>query len=192
MRTALVVVTAMTAAAMLAAEVADANPLKSRLTAIDLKACNLISRHRDGAAWRCQGLPGYPVYIAEGDLRQLLSFGIAAEHRRSATQTLAPFNTIFEGKIRPTIEWRIVTDVRGRELPYATIVRYHTSREGAKGEVLVITKVDAQVSCQLAMVDAAANDDAMALAREWADQNARKLACPDKPAVLGKAGKSPM
>ena len=192
MRAALTVLLTM-AAAMAASPVAGQdNALRSRLTAVDLKACTQISRHRDGGAWRCRGLPGFPVYVAEGDLRQMLSFGEDAQQRRSATQTLAAFNTIFDGRIRPTIEWRVAKDAKGREQPYATIVRFHTSRDGAKGEVLVITKVDARQSCQLAVVDAAANDNAMAVARNWADRNARIVPCPDKPDVLGKADKSPM
>ena len=171
---------------------AAANPLKSELTAIELKNCQRMARHRDGGAWRCPGLPGYPVYFAEGDLRQMLAFGTNAEKRRSATQTLGAFNTIFDGHNRPTIEWRVEHDLQGRARPYATIVRFHTSRDGTKGEVLVITKVDAQISCRIAVVDASANADAMAMAREWSDVNARKLACPETPQVLGRTGQSPM
>ena len=173
-----------------------ASALKSSLTVIDTHACRQVRKHRDGGAWRCPGLPGYPVYFAEGDDRQMLSFGSIPERRRSATQTLTPFNTIFEGapaaRTRATIEWRVTADAKGQPRPFATIVRFHTAREGGKGEVLVITKVDAKVSCQLAVVDALANDDAMALAREWSDANARLLPCPQTPQVLGKAGRSPM
>lgn len=183
---------ALVACAVLTAFTADANPQKSRLTAIDLRACKQVAKHRDGNAWRCEGLPGYPVYFAEGDQREMLAFGENAERRSSAAQTLGAFNSIFEGKIRPTIEWRVTTNLKGREQPYATIVRYHTSREGSKGEVLVITKIDNRDSCQLAAVDALATPDAMALAREWADANARLLPCPETRQILGKSGQSPM
>ena len=77
-------------------------------------------------------------------------------------------------------------------MPFATIVRFHTSLEGANGEVLVITKVDAKQSCHLAMIDARANPDAMATARAWAIAEARKRTCPEKPEILGQKGKSPM
>lgn len=165
---------------------------KSRLTTIHLKDCRQISKHRDGGAWLCKGLRGYPVYFAEGDLRQMMGFGPAPQKRTSSKQTLQSFNTIFDGKRRPTVEWRVENDARGRIVPFATIVRYHTSRDGAESDVLVVTKVDAQDSCQLAVIDASVNPDAMAIARAWALAEAKKLPCPEKPRVLGKAGKGPM
>jgi hypothetical protein len=171
---------------------AQDSPSKSRLTTIDLNNCTRAGSHRDGGAWRCKGLPGYPIYVAEGDLRQMMGFGANPERRRSATQSLGPFNTIFEGKIRPTVEWRVTTDAKGRAIPFATIVRYRTERDGTKGHVLLITKVDAQQSCHLAKLDATASETAMALAREWADANARLLPCPDEPQVVGGKGTSPM
>ncbi len=165
---------------------------KSLLTAIELEKCVQTRKHRDGGAWRCPGIRGYPVYFAEGDLRQMLAFGPSPEKRRSTNQTLGPFNTIFDGKRRPTIEWRVEQQLNGRIVPFATIVRFHTSMEGAKGEVLVITKVDAAQSCHLAVIDAQANADAMAMARTWAIAQARKRSCPDTPEVLGVKGKGPM
>ncbi len=165
---------------------------KSLLTAIELKKCEQIRKHKDGGAWRCLGMRGYPVYFAEGDLRQMMAFGPSPEKRRSATQTLGAFNTIFDGKRRPTIEWRVEQLLNGRIVPFATIVRFHTSLEGVKGEVLVITKVDAAQSCHVAVIDAQANPDAMAMARTWAIAEARKRTCPDTPEVLGAKGKSPM
>lgn len=168
-----------------------ANPLKSRLTAIDLRDCKVLSRHKDGNAYRCPGLPGWPVYVASGDDRQFISFGRSPEKRKAATQTLGAFNTIFETGKRPAIEWRI--ERKGnREVPFATIVRFHTQRDGAKGDVLVITKVDARQACQIARIDAMANPDGMALARAWADKNARARGCDKEPEVIGTAGQSPM
>lgn len=168
------------------------NAPKALLTAIDLNSCRQIAKQPDGGAWRCPGLPGYPVYVAEGDLRFMLAFGPAPEKRRSATQTLGAFNTIFDGKQRPTIEWRVQRGPTGRETPFATIVRYHTKRETQTGDVLVITKVDAHTSCQLAKIDAKANPDAMAMARAWADEEARRAGCPEQPQTLGKTGNGPM
>lgn len=164
----------------------------SRLTAIDLPSYRQISRHRQGGAWRCPGLRGFPVYFAEGDLRHFLAFGPSPEKRRSATQTLAPFNSVFQGKRRSTVEWRVERLVNGRIAPFATIVRYYTSLDGADGEVLVVTKVDEKQSCQLALIDARANANAMAMARSWAIAEARKRSCPEAPEVLGVKGKGPM
>lgn len=161
----------------------------SRLSAIELKACRQIAKHKDGGAWRCPGLRGYPVYFAEGDLRQFLAFGPAPEKRRSATQTLGPFNSIFRGKRRPTIEWRVERHLNGRIVPFATIVRFFTSHDGVESEVLVVTKVDDKQSCQLALIDARANPNAMAMARSWAIAQARKRSCPETPEVLGIKGR---
>lgn len=174
-----------------AAQPSAANPLKSRLTAIDLAECKLVKRHKDGNAYRCQGLPNWPVYVASGDDRQFVSFGAAPEKRQAATQTLGAFNTIFERGKRPAIEWRIERR-GGREMPFATIVRFHTSRDGTRGEVLVVSKVDQKQACHLAYIDANANPDGMALARKWADENARVRGCDKPPEVIGRAGKSPM
>src|SRR5262245_36746211 len=125
MRNVLVAAMGLTAATALGAGV-HANPVKSLYTTIDLKTCKQVKRHRDGSVWHCQGLPGFPVYIAEGDLRHFVSVGPAPEKRRAAKQTLGPFNSIFEpGSQRATIEWRF--DRKGdRQVPYAAIIRFHT------------------------------------------------------------------
>jgi hypothetical protein len=171
---------------------AAANRVKSLYTTIELKACKQVRRHRDGGAWRCNGLAGTPVYIAEGDLRQFLSVGANAEKRRAATQTLGPFNSIFErGGNRATIEWRF--DRRGdRQIPYAVIVRFHTSQESRKGDVLVVLKVSESETCHVAYVDAIANSDAIALARQIADRQAKAFDCRREPHTEGATGKSPM
>ena len=173
-----------------AANAVDLN--KSRLSTIDQKECKQLSKHRDGGGWLCPGLRGYPIYLAEGDLRQMVGFGPAPQNRTSSKQTLASFNTIFSGKRRPTVEWRVERDARGRVVPFATIVRFHTSSGDTKGDVLVITKVDPKDSCRLAVIEASANPDAMSIARTWAISEAKKMPCPAAPIVLGTPGKGPM
>jgi hypothetical protein len=166
--------------------------VKSLYTAIDLKSCRTIESHPDGDRWRCKGLAGYPVYVAEGDLRFYLSVGPDAAKLRAATQTLAPFNTLFEGtSTRTTVEWRFV--IRdGRPAPFATIVRYFTQNDTQKGEVLVVTRVTEREACHVAYVDALANPDAIVLARRIADERARTFDCKEEPAREGAVGKSPM
>src|SRR5258705_2184500 len=56
-------------ASVLGVATAAANPVKSLYTTVELKSCQPLKRHRDGDAWRCEGLPGYPVYVAQGELR---------------------------------------------------------------------------------------------------------------------------
>jgi len=171
---------------------AAANPVKSLYTTVELKSCQPIKRHKDGDAWRCQGLPGYPVYVAAGDLHQFVSAGKDAEHRRAARQTLGPFNTIFEGgSRRATIEWRFERR-GGGQVPYATIVRYHTAQHGLRGDVFVVSKVTPEETCHVAYIDALANADAIALARRIADAKARTFDCREEPRAIGEKGKSPM
>src|SRR5262249_21226648 len=116
---------------------AEANPVKSLYTTVDLKACKKINR-RDGVAWQCPGLAGIPLYVAEGDLRQFVSAGADADRRRAATQTLGAVNSIFaHGRPRALVEWRF--DRRGdKQLPYAIIVRFHTANDLRRGDVLVV------------------------------------------------------
>lgn len=169
-----------------------ANPLKSLYTTIDLHDCSQEKVHPDGNAWTCPGLDGYPVYIAEGDLRTFVSVGPDAPKRRAAKQTLRPFNSLFKpNSQRATLEWRFVKR-DGRVIPYATIQRIYTRLDGRSGEVLVVTRVTDREDCHVAYIDALANDDAIALARHIADTESRKFRCNQEPQLHGKTGRSPM
>lgn len=164
----------------LMATAAAANPLKSLYTTVQIKACQMVKNHPHGGAWHCKGLPGYPVYIAEGDMRQFVSVGPAPERRRAAKQTLGPFNSIFEpNSDRATIEWRIVRR-SGQPIPFATIVRYHITA-GGRRDVLVVSKVSERETCHVAYVDARVHEDAIALARQIADEKARSFDCRQQP-----------
>ena len=77
-------------------------------------------------------------------------------------------------------------------MPYATIVRYFTSRGNKRGQVLVVSKVTFAESCQVTLIDAEANADALAIARHIADTTARTFDCSKPPDVRGPADKSPM
>jgi hypothetical protein len=160
-------------------------------TTIDLKACKVVRKNSEGAIWRCRGLPGYPVYVAEGDDRMFVSVGSKPEKRRAAEQTLKAFNSIFqEATGRTTIEWRIPH--AGNRQPYAAIVRYYTSSEAAKGQVLVVSKVTPKATCHAAYIDADANPDAIERARLAADTTVRRFDCRKEPVVEGAAGKIPL
>lgn len=178
--------------AVVAALPAAANPVKSLYSTVELSHCRKVAHHEDGNAWECAGLRGYPVYVAEGDQRQFVSAGPNAAKRRAAQQTLGPFNSIFARKsARATIEWRYVMR-DGRPLPYAIIVRYHTSRERERGDVLVVMKVSETETCHVAKIDALANPDPLILARNIADEEARKFDCRQEPRPRGATGRSPM
>ncbi|WP_295557426.1 hypothetical protein [uncultured Hyphomicrobium sp.] len=166
--------------------------VRSLYTAVDLGACKSVERDGDGAARICEGLPGYPIYVAEGKQGVYLSVGPDAGAMQAAHQTLKSFNSLFDASgRRTTIEWRFV--VRDdRTVPYATIVRYFTHSATAAGEVLVVMRVSEDEVCHVAYVDALANLDAIVLARKIADTAARSKACPEEPSVEGARGRSPM
>jgi hypothetical protein len=171
---------------------AAANPPKSLYSTIELGSCKQTQRHRDGGAWLCKGLEGYPIYVAEGDLRMFVSVGKRPDKRKAATQTLGPFNSLFKGNAsRATLEWRFVKR-NGKVVPYATIQRFFTQNDDGKGEVLVVTKVTEKEDCHVAYIDALANPQAIALARKVADEEARKFDCRTDPKRVGAVGKSPM
>ncbi len=165
-------------------------PARSLYTNIDLGQCTRLKRHPDGSTWRCTGLPGYPILVAEGDLRFYLSFGPNAEKRRAAEQTLPAFNTPFaDRRTRDTVEWRFATQ-DGKPVPYAAIVRYFTAVDGAKGEVLVVSRITATEACHVAYIDALATPEAIVLARRVADERARSFDCRDEPRREGVVQKA--
>jgi hypothetical protein len=171
------------------AEAAAKNPVRSVYTALEPDGCKVTKRHADGNAYECAGLAGYPVYFAEGDLRTFVAFGAKPAARRAATQTLGAFNTPFEGKKRrATIEWRVPPNT-AVPAPYAAIVRYFVSRDGVKGEALVVSKVSATESCHVAYIDAKANADAIMVARRIADEVAPRFDCAKEPTIEGVRGK---
>ncbi len=160
----------------------------STITSLEPKLCKVIKRHRDGNSYECQGVPGYSVYFAEGDLRAFVAFGPKPAATRAATQTLGPFNTPFEkGHQRATIEWRI--DRRtGAERPHAAILRYFVSRDGQSSQALVVTRVTEKEACHVAYIDAKANEDAILMARRIADDVAPRFDCKAEPKIEGKPG----
>lgn len=159
---------------------------QSEYTDVDLDQCTVISADDFGASWACNGYKGMPVMIAEGDLRMFVSYGLTSTEEPAATQTLPPFNTL-----GPKIEWRL-SNVEGGYKPFATILRWKVSRTDPEtgeplrdGEVLVVTRIEPGATCQVAWIDALANADANALARQAADDLAPDFACGEVPRIVG-------
>ena len=129
-----------------------AGPVRSEYTTIELKQCKAFPKPAEeadgdaGGAWWCPGLKGYKLYFAEGDLRTMIAYGKKAREQRAATQTLGRFNSIFvdDKTERATMEWRMRYS-KGKWLPFATILRYHTfdgeQDPPVRGQVLVVAKV---------------------------------------------------
>lgn len=170
----------------IAALPAAAQDFDSTYTDLDINECTLLSTDELGAQWACPGYKGYPVYVAEGDLRFFVSYGFGALDERAATQGLGPFNTL-----GPRIEWRM-SNATGDWRPFATILRYLTEpAPDYRGEVLVVTTLGPYGVCQVAHIDARANPDANELARQMADLYGRNFDCSVRePEVIGVRGRS--
>jgi len=151
-------------------------------TQIDLDECTILKADDFGASWACPGYKGYPLYVAEGDLRFFVSYGFGAPDEKAATQTPPPFNTINE-----TLEWRL-SNASGAFKPFATILRYFLDDpEGGnnKGQVLVVTKIEPGNTCHIAYIDAKLTKNANEVARQFADTTAKDFDCAnDEPAYV--------
>jgi hypothetical protein len=153
----------------------------SAYTDLDLDACLVLDADDFGASWSCPGYKGYPLMLTEGDLRFSLIYGFGA--KAGDGQTLPPFNHLGE-----KLEWRLSNDL-GRWMPIATIVRYFTADPETgedKGQVLVVTQLVEGNSCHIAYVDATANADANALARQAADTSGDFDCASDEVEIIGK------
>jgi hypothetical protein len=168
--------------------------IESAYTSYDTKACpHRVGRDpEDYGEWRCKGL-GMAVLVSAGDQRMTMSFGPHAKDEPAAGQTLQGFNDVYKARI----EWRLMRETRGRGRPFAAIVRWNTflldARDtpdrAVRGQVLVVTRLGPGGVCHIGYVDALANGNANALARNIADERARAFDCgTDKPIILGATG----
>lgn len=170
----------------MAAGSAGAQFNQSQYTDINLDACTVVQSDDFGSTWACNGHKGIPVMIAEGERRMMVSYGLTSTVEPAAKQTLPPFN-----RLGDSIEWRL-SNASGGYKPFATIVRFlvdgKTGADGAKGpdgEVLVVTRIVPGATCQVAWVDALANEDAEEMARQAADELAPEFDCSTEPEIIG-------
>jgi hypothetical protein len=147
--------------------------LKSEYTDMDIGQCTMLESDEMGAVWACPGLRGYPLMVAEGDLRMFVSFGLNPGAEKAAEETLPPFN-----RLGAKLEW--LSDAADSTVPpVATILRWYTQREQgeAEGQVLVVTQLKPGAVCHIAYIDARANRDANELARQAAGELAGDFDC---------------
>jgi hypothetical protein len=190
MRTVLIGITAV-AAVVVAGTAASAQSIESAYTTFETSKCSHVRGlvPEDYGHLTCKGYGGIAVWVAGADQRVYVSFGPRAKNEPAAMQTFSAFNS--EGR---TIEWRIERRRDGKARPFATILRWNTSPldENAnqiRGQVLVVTRLAPGPVCHVGYVDGRANPNANELAREIADQHARRFRCAtDKPIMLGEKG----
>lgn len=174
----------------LMSSLATAQAFDSAYTDVDLaEDCSIITADDFGALFACPGYKGYPVSVAEGDLRMFVSYGLRSQEMKASHQTFSPFNNISK-----KIEWRLAHYPKGWT-PVATILRFLTEIENGdgtyyKGQVLVVTSISADAVCHIAYIDARANANANQMARDIADEHGGKFDCSKEPMIIGKRGKS--
>ncbi|MDP9137567.1 MAG: hypothetical protein M3N38_05250 [Pseudomonadota bacterium] len=142
----------------------------TKLLTPEANCTRIDSSFEDGGAWRCPGHGGIDVIVGEGDLRTFVSYGAGAPGEVAAGQTFPAFNTIGD-----TLEWR-----RKDGKPAATILRWKIDGGGpdtVKGEVLVVTQLDAGNQCWIATTAVHRNKSANELARKAADELAGTVNC---------------
>ncbi len=156
----------------------EINPeITSAYTKINLDECLLLDADNMGASFACPGYKGFPLYVAEGDLRFFVSYGFGALDEIAARQTFPAFNYI--GK---TLEWRL-KQINGNFMPFATILRWFPSfadDEGYNdktGQILVVTKIEQGNTCHIAYIDTELVANANEVARDFADNEAVNFNC---------------
>lgn len=148
--------------------------IQSTYTDVNLDECLVMKADDFGASFACPGYKGYPLYIAEGDLRFFVSYGFGALEERAAEQTLPQFNTL-----GAKLEWRL-SNKSGDFKPFATILRYYTQtgdNATPDGQVLVVTKIEEGNTCHIAYIDAKLTPNANEVARQFADGAAEDFDC---------------
>lgn len=173
------------AGALFAQQVCAKDSVTSEYTDLKLDACKVISQDEESESmsWECVGYGGMPVYVAEGDLRTLVSYGADAKSERAAEQTFGPFN-----HIHTKLEWRLKSGAGGKKTPFATILRFYLQNEDDKKpehQILVVTQIKPGATCHIAYIDAKANKKANADARAAADRLAGTFDCEAEPEIVG-------
>lgn len=164
---------ALTATLLLGAPAKAAN-IDSIYTEINLDECLVLNADDFGASYTCPGYKGFPLWVAEGDLRFFVSYGFGAPDELAASQTPPSFNNI-----NSTLEWRL-TNSSGDWKPIATILRWFTQIGDSSepdGEILIVTKLEPGNTCHIAYIDAKLTPNANVIARQFADTEAVDFDC---------------
>jgi ABC-type sugar transport system substrate-binding protein len=176
---------------------AAAQSVESHYTSTAQKACKTVDKAKEGDGdWvvlSCPGRAGLVISMTEDDLRTTVSAGRnvkAAEKEPAASQGFGPFNSVGD-----TLEWRAV---KGKA-PFALIHRWFLAdSQNPKPDgrppsfgLMVVTRLPPGPVCHVAYVDVRANADPNAVARQAADEFARKFRCgTDTIHIVGKRGRA--
>jgi len=160
---------------------AGAAELRSEYTDLSFDQCTTISSDEVGGTSVCPGLRGYPVILAEGDLRQSVSYGVQAIDEKAMNQGFSAFNHVGQ-----KIEWLVDASDKDNLQPVATILRWFIAGDDGtdKYQVLVVTQLKLGATCRIALIDALSVKDANAVARKIAQDKAGNFDCADEPELV--------
>jgi len=167
------------AMAAIAPALAKSDSAYTKIMTPDAK-CKVVDRNEEEgwAVSKCPGYKGIDVWVGEGDLRAFVGYGPNGQDEAAYGSTFGPFNTTGE-----TVEWRLKD---GK--PVATILRWKVDGgpDMPKGEMLVVTQLEAGNQCWIAVVAAHKNKNANELARQAADELAGTVDCAtETPTIVG-------
>lgn len=140
----------------------------TRYSSLDTTRCRNLTYDGEGesASWSCNGVAGYKLILATGDLRETLT--VVSPNRTEHELNLWAFHGGFSS-VAQTVEWRM----QGRR-PKALILRYNVSEDPEDStkitSFLMIAKITANETCIVAEVRPVANQNV--LARQIADRSA--------------------
>jgi hypothetical protein len=163
---------------------AGAAELVSDYSKHSINNCTMLESDEFGQVAACPGLKGYPVMIIEGDMKLFVSYGFNAAFEKAAKQTLPTISN----RIDHTMEWLLPADDFTAP-PIAAILRWRTqvAQAAPEGEVLVVTQLVLGATCQIAWIDALANENANELARQAAEDLAGDFDCDNTmPKIYGE------
>lgn len=170
---------AMLAAAAVAPALAKSDSAYTKIMTPDAKCIQVEMNEEEGwAVSKCPGYKGIDVWVGEGDLRAMVGYGKNGNEEMAYQRTFPLFNTTGE-----TVEWRLKD---GK--PVATILRWKVDGgpDMPKGEMLVVTQLEAGNQCWIAVVAAHKNKNANELARQAADELAGTVDCATtEPEIVG-------
>lgn len=145
----------------------------SQYSDLDTKKCvNIEMDEESGSgAWRCNGVAGYKLILAAGDLRETVT--IVAPNRREYELNLWYVVSSGFSSVGQRAEWRMKR-ANGRPTPIALIVRFTASEDpddsSKTTSYLTVSKITANSACVVAKVPPGANQNVRA--QQIADRSA--------------------
>lgn len=139
--------------------------------------CTIVEETDAIIGYRCPGVFDVDVWFSIGDARWTVSF-----HKERSTGLVLDqgFNRAHHPDLQ--VEWRFDGN---RPMAALQLWRFYDDDDDLDEGAWVITKIDGDEVCHIGFVDSLENQDALALARQFADANALFFSCENDPSWIG-------